>query len=553
MLFMQITLKNANYEVVLNTFGAEINSFRSVKDGTQYVFEGPMSVWKFHAPVLFPHVGRIKDGFYTYAGKEYHLVNNGMSRDMEHKIIEQSATSATFELTESAETADKFPWKFSLKTHYELRDDGLTFTTTVTNTLETVTASVEKKWFNGETDITEQIQNASASVRLTDGTNPVTADADGNAFTAAESITVSDGVVTLTGTAWTYTWSNLPKYNASGTAIVYTVEETAAKVGDDNLTVSEVSETSGTLPEGFLIKNTLPTVDITATKVWQDKDGNVIQATAIPHEISEEVKVTFTLLADNEPTSHTVEVNGVDETADGAVPESADYEGADWTAYFKELPKYSDNGSLITYTVQETGKWPGFEAVDSDTAESGGTIINKQLTYNLKIVKVAKGTTTGLKGAKFQLTRKLDGEDSFTRFEHDQFEEVAGENGEAAKKNGPFEVKSTDGIILTGLLPGKYQIQETKAPDGYVITLSIFEFEIKTDGTIEPTTGDGTTLVQYLEARGTDPAGFQIENEPGVALPSTGGPGSNLLYLLGSLMLALGSAGLVMRKRRRVG
>ncbi|MCR5172725.1 MAG: aldose 1-epimerase family protein [Treponema sp.] len=130
---MTITLKNSNYEVVLNTHGAEINSFRG-SDGTQYVFEGPESVWKFHAPVLFPHVGRIKDGFYTYAGKEYHLVNNGMSRDLEHKIIEQSATSATFELTESAETADKFPWKFSLKTHYELRDDGLTFTTTVTNT-----------------------------------------------------------------------------------------------------------------------------------------------------------------------------------------------------------------------------------------------------------------------------------------------------------------------------------------------------------------------------------------------------------------------------------
>ena len=131
---MTITLKNANYEVVLNTHGAEINSFRSVKDGTKYVFEGPESVWKFHAPVLFPHVGRIKDGFYTYNDKEYHLVNNGMSRDMEHKIVEQSETAATFELTENAETADKFPWKFSLKTHYELKDDGLVFTTTVTNT-----------------------------------------------------------------------------------------------------------------------------------------------------------------------------------------------------------------------------------------------------------------------------------------------------------------------------------------------------------------------------------------------------------------------------------
>lgn len=130
---MTITLKNSNYEVVLNTHGAEINSFRGA-DGTKYVFEGPESVWKFHAPVLFPHVGRIKDGFYTYNGKEYHLVNNGMSRDLEHKLIEQSETAATFELTDSAETADKFPWKFSLKTHYELKDDGLIFTTTVTNT-----------------------------------------------------------------------------------------------------------------------------------------------------------------------------------------------------------------------------------------------------------------------------------------------------------------------------------------------------------------------------------------------------------------------------------
>lgn len=130
---MNITLKNNNYEVVLNSHGGEINSFRG-SDGTKYVFEGPESVWKFHAPVLFPHVGRIKDGFYTYNGNEYHLVNNGMSRDFEHRVIEQTETSVTFELTDSEETKDKFPWKFSLKTHYELKENGLVFTTTVTNT-----------------------------------------------------------------------------------------------------------------------------------------------------------------------------------------------------------------------------------------------------------------------------------------------------------------------------------------------------------------------------------------------------------------------------------
>ena len=53
---------------------------------------------------------------------------------MEHKVIAQDEKSVTFELTESEETFPKFPWKFSLKTYYELKDDGLIFTTTVTNT-----------------------------------------------------------------------------------------------------------------------------------------------------------------------------------------------------------------------------------------------------------------------------------------------------------------------------------------------------------------------------------------------------------------------------------
>lgn len=134
---MTVTIKNENFEAVLNSRGAELNSLRGTKDGTQYVFEGPESVWKFHAPVLFPHVGRIKDGFYLWEGKEYHLVNNGMSRDMEHKLIAHDDTWADFELTESEATADKFPWRFKLLTHYALKVDGLVFTTSVMNTGDT--------------------------------------------------------------------------------------------------------------------------------------------------------------------------------------------------------------------------------------------------------------------------------------------------------------------------------------------------------------------------------------------------------------------------------
>lgn len=131
---MTLTLRNSRYEAVLNTLGAEINSFKDIAAGTSYIWDGDASVWKFHAPVLFPHVGRIRDFYMTCAGRQYELKVNGFSRDLEHRLIAQTEHSATFELTESAETAGKYPWKFSLKTYYELTDTGLIFRTTVTNT-----------------------------------------------------------------------------------------------------------------------------------------------------------------------------------------------------------------------------------------------------------------------------------------------------------------------------------------------------------------------------------------------------------------------------------
>ena len=42
-----------------------------------------------------------------------------------------------------------------------------------------------------------------------------------------------------------------------------------------------------------------------------------------------------------------------------------------------------------------------------------------------------------------------------------------------------------------------------------------------------------------------------VGNEPGAALPNTGGPGTTLFYMIGLMLTALAGAGLVMKKRRR--
>ena len=45
---------------------------------------------------------------------------------------------------------------------------------------------------------------------------------------------------------------------------------------------------------------------------------------------------------------------------------------------------------------------------------------------------------------------------------------------------------------------------------------------------------------------------YIINNKAGVALPNTGGPGTNLIYLLGMILTAVGCCGIVMRRKRRV-
>ena len=117
---------------------------------------------------------------------------------------------------------------------------------------------------------------------------------------------------------------------------------------------------------------------------------------------------------------------------------------------------------------------------------------------------------------------------------------------------------------------GVYYLEETQAPDGYIISESPLtirltlkdeyrDYEVPkpviTD--ISNTPYNWTQTVQKLAyADSKDGTGdddkFVVEvlNNPGVVLPSTGGPGTNLIYLFGIMLTGLAGAGLLMRKRR---
>lgn len=313
--------------------------------------------------------------------------------------------------------------------------------------------------------------------------------------------------------------------------VTYSVKETKIVLVDNTEEAAAVDAVDN------VITNEVEKVQIHATKKWQNKNGIELDGTE-GRQIPAGAQVTFTLVKDGTAdSSHTVVLNGVDETRDPAsgndvTPANTDYEGAGWTAYFTNLPKYNADGTLISYSVKETGKWTGYQVDGSDTVGDGGIITNKESSIDIHILKVDKQNNNPLTGATFVLRRY--GEEYHEVLETWNAQEVSAERG----KEGT--------LTFDKLQVGWYELEETIPPEGYIKTTSNPRFSITCDqnGNLV-VTYENTDMVPYNPENKT----FTVKNEPGAELPESGGPGTGMFTILGTVLLAI--AGILLIRRRR--
>jgi len=108
------------------------------------------------------------------------------------------------------------------------------------------------------------------------------------------------------------------------------------------------------------------------------------------------------------------------------------------------------------------------------------------------------------------------------------------------------DTEETGIFNFTDLEEGFYKIVEVDTPDGYIKISTDPTFEVRNvSGQLEVIFTD-TNLVTY-----TPENGFRFGNEPGAALPNTGGPGTRLFTILGSILI-LGAGVLLWRRRRLI-
>ena len=260
--------------------------------------------------------------------------------------------------------------------------------------------------------------------------------------------------------------------------------------------------------------------------------------------------MTVTTEEGGQPVNRAVELSGTDATNGGTViPETDDYE-AEWVAYFTHLPKYDANGTIIEYTVRETGTWTGYVVEGNSTASNEGKITNKEQALTLDILKVEKGSEKYLENAVFKLYRIDETSPSLIK-------------DETTEQTGTTDVQGQ--TSFNNLTVGYYIVTEANPPAGYVITgEDSFYIEVTVSGINMLAKGDGAPntwpknavsygiVKTFTAATTATNAQAKVENEPGAALPNTGGPGTSRFVLLGVMLMASAGAGFMARRKKRI-
>ena len=142
---------------------------------------------------------------------------------------------------------------------------------------------------------------------------------------------VEDKTLTGTGDDWTYTFTNVPKYNQFGNEVNYSLEELETNTGDLKFYNKDVA---GTYKTGFTVTNTFNVpdekVNVAVTKNWDDNsNANAKRPTSIKYVLNGGVTPVEQVVTGNRMTDE------------------------NWSYTFTNLPKYNELGNVINYVVEE--------------------------------------------------------------------------------------------------------------------------------------------------------------------------------------------------------
>lgn len=221
-------------------------------------------------------------------------------------------------------------------------------------------------------------------------------------------------------------------------------------------------------------------------------------------------------------------------------------------AFYKKYEEKINSGNLnkitLTYIAQVKDNAPINTAMPNKAHltygehSQTGEVETNTYTWGIPVFKYT-GNDEALANAKFIIsTDKNPTEENTLKFINE------GDKYRYTSTGGNIELVSSEkGMInINGLQSGTYYLKETKAPDGYNTLKDPIKIVVEGDAAtgkpvIKVDTNGNATVVEKVK----------VQNNKGSLLPSTGGMGTTLIYVVGSILVL--ASGMVLFNKRKEG
>ena len=425
-----------------------------------------------------------------------------------YKIFDVTYNSAKTHYSYTIETTSE--WYSTVKGYAETTDNGLTLTGVAGDNTTFVVSTTDAFSAPAFANALKAAVSGKTGTALTaDGTTVKAADLDLGYYFVTSSTGALCNLTTTDPTVTIHDKNDIPFDKVDnkesvdvGEIVTYTI---TGKVPDYTGFTTYTYLITDTMSEGLTfqknVKVTVGDTDVTsACTITYDKDGNANKFTvSIPvqsYTIGAEIKVTYTAVVNE-----------------------------------KAVAKIENNAATLTYSNDPT-----------DTSKTTTTPEDKETVYSAKVVinKYVKGSDTEkLADAEFVLYKevKTDGSNTTTKSYYKWNETDKKVEWTTDKAQATVKITNDKGAAsFDGLKDGTYYLEEIKAPAGYNLLKG--PVPVTVNGA-NATTADLSSLTVT----------GNVENSSGAELPETGGMGTTIFYVLGSVLILAAVVLLVTRKR----